>query len=60
MRVYFIILDNYRNSLYWDARIKHAFWTFLDYGFNAASKPGNLGLNAPFKPRFPKMAKKRD
>ena len=28
--------------------IKHAFWSFFDYGFNAASKTGNLGLNAAF------------
>ena len=28
--------------------IKHAFWPFLDYGFNAASKTGNLGINATF------------
>ena len=45
--------------LYWDvalkpknsgisACIKYAFWPFLDYGFNAASKTGNLGLNAAF------------
>ena len=42
----------YRNPLYWDAAlkpkncgknacIKHAFWPFLDYCFNAAS----IGLN---------------
>ena len=30
------------------ACIKHAFWPFLDYGFNAASKTGNFGLNASF------------
>ena len=46
-------------TLYWDAAlkpknlrisacIKHAFWSFLDYGFNAASKTANLGLNAAF------------
>ena len=28
--------------------IKNAFWSFLDYGFNAASKTVNLGLNAAF------------
>ena len=43
--------NKYRNPLYWDtalkpknseisACIKHAFWPFLDYGFNAASKTG--------------------
>ena len=26
--------------------IKHAFWSFLDYGFNAASILRNVGLNA--------------
>ena len=26
--------------------IKHALWPFSDYGFNFASKLGNLGLNA--------------
>ena len=50
---------DYRNTLYWDvalksknlvisACIKHAFWTFLDYGFNAASKIGKFGLNMAF------------
>ena len=50
---------DYRNTLYWDAAsksknlrisacIKHAFRPFLDYGFNAASKTRNLGLNAAF------------
>ena len=49
----------YRNLLYWDealklknsgisACIKHAFWAFLDYGFNTASKTGNLSLNTAF------------
>ena len=44
-------------TLYWDASlksknlgksacIKHAFWPFLDYGLNAASKTENFGLNA--------------
>ena len=46
-------MKQYRNTLYWDAglksknlglsaSIKHAFWAFLGYGFNAASKNGNL------------------
>ena len=30
------------------ACIKHALWPFLDYGFNAASKTENYGLNAAF------------
>ena len=49
----------YRNTLYWDAAlkpknsgitacIKHAFWPFLDYGFNATYKTGILGINAAF------------
>ena len=28
--------------------IKHSFWPFLDYGFNAAFKTVNFGLNAAF------------
>ena len=28
--------------------IKHAFWPFLDYGFNAESKTENFGLNVAF------------
>ena len=49
----------YRNTLYWNAPlksknleisacIKQTFWSFLDYGFNAASKTGIFGLNAAF------------
>ena len=38
------IIINIRNR----CSIKHAFWLFLDYGFNAASKTGNIGLNAAF------------
>ena len=45
--------------MYWDAVltsknlgiiecIKQAFWPFLDYGFNAASKTINFGLNVAF------------
>ena len=55
---YFFIYS-YRNTLYWDAAlksknlgisacIKHSFWPFLDYGFNAASNLRKLVLNAAF------------
>ena len=60
-KLYFYIrfLKRYRNTLYWNtafkaknqgisACIKHAFWPFLDYGFNTASKTGNFGLNVAF------------
>ena len=30
-------------------RIKHAFWLFLDYGFNAQFKPMFLSLDLSFK-----------
>ena len=60
LKNYFHIKNScYRNTLYWDAciktqvlrnrcSIKHAFWPFLNNGFNAASKIGTLGLNVAF------------